>query len=80
MEPNQFVQIPGALAILLAYILLQLGRLRADSRTFAAMNFGGASLLAFEAARTQQWGFLLLEGTWAIVSLIALFRRSPPRS
>lgn len=77
MEPNQYLQIPGAILILTAYVLLQAGRLSAHSRRFSAMNALGAGLLAAEAIHTEQWGFLLLEGTWTLVSLIAMFKPQP---
>ena len=74
MEANQWIQIPGAVLILAAYVLLQGGWWSAGSRRFAVTNMVGAGLLAFEAGRTQQWGFLLLEGTWAVVSFVSFLR------
>ncbi|MCI0652691.1 MAG: hypothetical protein L0Z55_12500 [Planctomycetes bacterium] len=71
-EPNQVVQLAGAIAILAAYLLLQLGVLGPRALAFSAANAAGAGALAFEAARTAQWGFLLLEGTWTLISLVAL--------
>lgn len=75
MEPSLFVQVTGAVLILFAYALLQTGRLGAETLRFDALNLVGASLLAWEAWRTDQYGFLLLEGTWALISAVALVRR-----
>jgi hypothetical protein len=33
--------------------------------------------VAVDALHGQQWGFLLLEGTWAVVSAFVLVRRPP---
>ncbi len=73
-SPNQLLQICGALLILLAYVLLQTGVMKARSLSFGLLNLIGASLLAWEAWRTRQYGFLILEGTWAVVSGLALLR------
>jgi hypothetical protein len=45
----------------------------------SVVNMVGATLLAFDAAIERQWGFLLLEGAWAIVSAIELAKRRAPR-
>jgi hypothetical protein len=80
VAPNHWVQFGGALLILIAYALLQLGTLGARSRTFGVMNAVGAGLLAAEAWRTDQYGFFLLEGTWALISVgtLILGRKSAP--
>jgi hypothetical protein len=48
----------------------------ARSRASLLFNLAGSSVLAADAAVSAQWGFLLLEGAWAIVSGIGLARRS----
>jgi len=73
-EPNHYLQFGGAALIVGAYLLLQLGKIRAESSKFSALNLVGATLLAWELTRTQQWGLLLLEVTWAIVSAWGLYR------
>jgi hypothetical protein len=69
-------QIVGSLIILVPFGLAQLGRLAPRSRASLLLNLAGSSILAGDAAVTSQWGFLLLEGAWAIVSAISLVRRS----
>jgi hypothetical protein len=68
----QLVQIAGSLLILAAFAASQAGRLPIDSRLYLALNFVGSAILAVLAWIDQQWGFLLLEGVWAIVSLWGL--------
>lgn len=81
---HQFVSLLGALLVLGAYIALQRRWLRSDDRLFNAMNFAGASLLTWIAVVDGRVGFILLEGTWALLSLPPLLRPAargePPTS
>ena len=68
----QLVQIAGSLLILAAFAASQAGRLPIDSQLYLVLNFIGSAILAVLAWIDQQWGFLLLEGVWAVVSLYSL--------
>lgn len=67
-----FLEICGALLILSAFAAAQSRRLSVHSIGYLVLNLTGAGLLAVIATMHRSWGFLLLEGTWALVSLIAL--------
>lgn len=69
---GQVVQILGSLLILVPFGLAQLGKVSPRSWSSLTLNLAGSAALAFDAAASSQWGFLLLEGTWAIVSLAGL--------
>jgi hypothetical protein len=65
---DQVIQIVGALLILTAFTAVQLERMRPDSRLYLGLNLLGSAILAVLAVLASQWGFVLLEGVWAIVS------------
>ena len=65
---DQLIQIGGALLILAAFAAVQFDRMRPESRLYLTLNLVGSVILAALAWLESQWGFLLLEGVWAIVS------------
>ena len=71
---SQAVQVVGALVILAAFAAAQARRLDVRSRTYLVLNVVGAGALALDAWRERQWGFLLLEGVWALVAAFGLVR------
>lgn len=70
----QIISILGALFILLPFAAGQFGRLTPSSLAYQALNLLGSGTLAAVALHDRQLGFLLLEGTWAIVSLWGLLK------
>jgi hypothetical protein len=65
----QAVSILGALLILLAFAANQLGRVDTPNLSYQVANFVGSGVLTVVAVIEAQLGFILLEGTWALVSL-----------
>lgn len=77
------MQIAGALIVLAAFILMQFNQVSPDAASYLIANAVGSALLAITAALGRQWGFLMLEGVWALVSLyglVAHLRRPPATS
>ena len=62
--------------ILVAYAFAQTGRWRTDNLAYLWLNLAGSAILAVLAATSRNWGFLLLEGVWAIVTAHSLLKRS----
>jgi DMSO/TMAO reductase YedYZ heme-binding membrane subunit len=75
---DQVVQVVGALLILAAFGAVQFERMSPASRLYLTLNLVGSVILAVLAVTSSQWGFVLLEGVWALVSawgLIATWRK-----
>ena len=68
----------GSLLILAGFAAAQAGRLSIDSPRYLVLNFVGSAILAVLAVLAAQWGFVLLEGVWAIVSAWGLARAQSP--
>jgi hypothetical protein len=66
---EQAIQLAGAILILVAYVGGQVGWLRPDAARYLVLNLVGSTVLAADAWWGRQWGFFLLEGVWAVVSL-----------
>jgi hypothetical protein len=79
----QIISVLGALAILGAYIANQFRLIGPSHISYSVMNFIGSIVLTVVAVIEVQWGFILLEAVWALVSLwgiITLLRGGTPGS
>jgi hypothetical protein len=77
---EQVLSVGGALIILAAYAANQGGLLDRTHRLYSALNFVGAAILTVIAYGAGQWGLVLLEGVWTLISVPRLIlppRRSP---
>ena len=80
MEPIQFFSIAGAVLILIAYTSNQMGRLELATLRYQILNFVGGAALFVTAITETQYGFMLMEGAWTIVSLYGLVKVVRARS
>jgi hypothetical protein len=71
---DQVVQVAGALLILAAFTAAQFGLMGTHSRLYLVLNLVGAAILTVLAWHEDQWGFLLLEGVWTLVSAWGLLQ------
>jgi hypothetical protein len=70
----QIVSVLGALAILGAYIANQFRFIGPSNMSYSVMNFIGSTVLAVIAVIEVQWGFILLEVVWGLVSLWGIIK------
>ena len=68
------VGVVGVLLVLLAYAAAALGKLDVKGAPSLFANFLGASLILLSLSVDFNLSALLMEGSWALVSLIGLIR------
>jgi hypothetical protein len=71
---EQAIAIVGALIILVAYGANQAGWLDRTRPLYSVLNLVGSVILTVIAFRSAQWGFVLLEGVWALISVPPLVK------
>jgi len=74
MNTVDWIGFIGIFQILLAYMLNVFGKLEKKDLTFILLNLIGASLACLASILMKYMPFILLEGVWALVSLIALLK------
>ncbi|MDB4886968.1 MAG: hypothetical protein JWN79_2406, partial [Gemmatimonadetes bacterium] len=72
---DQIASLIGAALILAAYFALQRGRLARESRAYNGLNLVGSIFLTYAAVRDGNLGFIILEGSWGLLSLPGTFRK-----
>jgi hypothetical protein len=76
----QVISLIGALTILAAFGAAQFKLLSTSSLLYVLLNLVGSAILAVIAYIESQWGFVLLEGVWALISLWSLIQFTRPGS
>jgi hypothetical protein len=75
---KQVASFVGALLILVAYAGQQMNWMDARKPAYNILNAVGSAILAYIAFRPFQIGFVVLEVSWALISVYALFRPRQP--
>jgi hypothetical protein len=72
----------GVGILLVAFLLNLLGKISQTSITYIGLNFLGATLACLASVLIHYLPFIILEGSWALVSLVSfvgiLKRKNPP--
>ncbi len=78
----QIISLLGAILILFAFAAVQMRRMQSESALYQSLNLFGGICLCVAAVASMQYGFILLEGSWAVLSAHGLWRitRQAPSS
>jgi hypothetical protein len=74
MTTVDFIGTAGVTILLLAYLLLLLKIVSASNKVYIWMNIIGAGLSTLASIFLNYMPFVILEGVWTLVSVVALFR------
>lgn len=75
VQPSQAVQIVGALLVLSGFVLAQLDVLDQRSYIYLVPNLVGSAAMTVTGTLSGDWGFVFLEGIWAVVSVVGIVQR-----
>ncbi len=70
----QVLSVLGALMVLGAYVMIQLGLWRELDAGYLALNIVGSLMLGVVAIADQRIGFILLEFCWAAMGCVGVAR------
>jgi len=80
MTTDQWIGTAGVSLILIAYFCSSFGWLDGKGKPYFALNTVGAALACLASVMISYWPFVILEGVWTIVSLVALIKTSRSRA
>jgi membrane-bound ClpP family serine protease len=72
---SEALQWSAAIVVLIAFGFSQHGTWPVTSYRYLLLNLIGGAGLSAAAALTHQWGFVLLEGIWALVAAWGILAR-----
>ena len=75
MNFNDCIGTVGVGLILIAYFCSTFKFISPDSKLFFILNVIGAALACYASYLIRYWPFVILEGTWTLVSLIGLLKK-----
>jgi len=64
----------GVTILLIAYFLNLTDKIGKDSLVYLQMNFFGAGLACLASVLMNYWPFIILEGSWTIVSAFGILK------
>jgi hypothetical protein len=75
MHPSDIIGSVGVTLLLIAYFMNLFKLLRQGSKTYGILNIAGAGLACYASVMIDFIPFVILEGIWAVVAFIGMFRK-----
>lgn len=75
LNTNDWIGFAGVTILLLAFLLNLLGKISKDGMFYILLNVIGAGLACVASILLHYLPFIILEGAWALVSLLALMKQ-----
>lgn len=72
MNYTDTIGVIGVTITLAAYFLMILKLISSNGRIYFFMNFAGAAIACYSSVLIAYFPFVILEGTWSAISLVAL--------
>ncbi|MEO5592718.1 MAG: hypothetical protein ABIR15_03915 [Chitinophagaceae bacterium] len=74
LQTNDIIGFTGVAILLAAFLLNLLGKMQKDGLPYILLNIAGAGLACLASYLINYLPFVILEGTWMLVSFIALIK------
>lgn len=74
MTYNDIIGFIGVFITLLAYFLIIFNYINKEGRLFYMMNIVGAGMACYASVLIVYWPFIILEGTWTLISIAGLLK------
>lgn len=74
MEYNDIIGTVGVGLILMAYFLSTAKLMESNGKSYYVMNVIGSALACYASFLIIYWPFVILEGTWTLVSIYGLMK------
>jgi hypothetical protein len=74
MNATDSIGFIGVTILLIAYFLNLTDKIGKDSLVYLQMNFFGAGLACLASVLMNYWPFIILEGSWTIVSAFGILK------
>ncbi|MGL2965256.1 CBU_0592 family membrane protein [Flavobacterium sp. XGLA_31] len=74
MNTTDLIGTLGVSLILIAYFMNIFSLIKKDGLLFYVLNILGGAIACFSSYLIRFWPFVVLEGTWALISIVALLK------